>query len=121
METWKKQIQWYSDNNCFSELNRIDRQPMEFAWKILTRFKTMGILNEIQQMMREIQCEPENFTGRIIFMSMFNGVAWRDNGNTEQRNQNSHKVSKYARRIPCGRWSFLGLGSEKVQRPVLIN
>ena len=34
VESSKKQIQWYSDNNYFSELNRIDGQPMEFAWKI---------------------------------------------------------------------------------------
>ena len=34
VESWKKQIQWYSDNNDFSELNRIDGQPMEFEWKI---------------------------------------------------------------------------------------
>ena len=26
--SWKKQIQWYSDNNYFSELNRIDGQPI---------------------------------------------------------------------------------------------
>ena len=26
VESWKKQIHWYSDNNCFSEVNRIDGQ-----------------------------------------------------------------------------------------------
>ena len=36
-----------------------------------------------------------------------------ENGNTEDCIQNSMKVSEYARRFPCGRWSFLGLGSEK--------
>ena len=68
----------------------------------------MGILNEIQQMMGEIQCEPENFTGRIIFMSMFNDVAWRENGNTEQCIQNSHRVSKYARRMSLRSLVILG-------------
>ena len=51
VESWKKQIQWYSDHNCFSELNRIDGQPMEFAWKIFPGFTTVAILKEIQQMM----------------------------------------------------------------------
>ena len=35
------------------------------------------------------------------------------NGNTEKCIQNSINVSKYARKLLCGRWSFLGLGSEK--------
>ena len=36
----------------------------------------MGILNQIQQMMGEFQCEPENFSGRIIFMSMIDDIVW---------------------------------------------
>ena len=59
-----------------AELNRIDGQLMEFEWKIFLGFTTVGILNQIQQMMGELQCEPENFTGRIIFMSMFNDIVW---------------------------------------------
>ena len=69
VESWKSKIQWYSDNEYFSELNRIDGQPMEFEWKIFPGFTTVAILNEIQQMMGKLQCEPENFTGRINFMS----------------------------------------------------
>ena len=41
----------------FSELNRIDGQPMEFEWKIFPGFTTVEILNEIQQMMTESKCE----------------------------------------------------------------
>ena len=37
----------------------------------------MGILNQIQQMMGELQCEPENFTRKVIFMSMFNDIVWQ--------------------------------------------
>ena len=36
VESWKKQIQWCSDNDYFSELNQIDGQPMEFEGKIFT-------------------------------------------------------------------------------------
>ena len=34
----------------------------------------MKVLNEVQQMMGNLQCKPEKFTGKIIFMSMFNGI-----------------------------------------------
>ena len=74
VESWKKQIQWYANNNCFNELNRIDGQLMEFEWKIFPGFTTVTIPNETQQMMGKLLCEPENFTGRIILMSMFNDI-----------------------------------------------
>ena len=53
VESWKSKIQWYSDINYFSELNRIDGKPMEFEWKILPGFTTVAIPNKIQQMMGE--------------------------------------------------------------------
>ena len=68
VESWKEQTQRYSDTNYFSELNRIDGQPVEFEWKIFPGFTTVGFLSQIHQMMGELQCERENFTGRIIFM-----------------------------------------------------
>ena len=50
---------------------------MEFESKIFPGF------NQIQQMMRELQCEPENFTGRIIFTSMKNDIVLDTKGNDE--------------------------------------
>ena len=50
--------------------------------------------------------EPEDFTGRIIFMSMFNDISW-------ECELSAKLVSIYAKRFSPGRWSFLGLGSEK--------
>ena len=76
VESWKNKIQWCSDTNYFSELNPLDGHSMEFEWEIFPRFTTVGITNRIQQMMGESQCEPENFTGKIIIMSMFNDIVW---------------------------------------------
>ena len=81
VESWKKQIQWYSDNNYFGESD--DGQLLEFEWKIFPGLTTLGILNQIQQMMGELQCEPENFTGRIMFMSVFNDIVWNVIGHDE--------------------------------------
>ena len=86
---------------------------MEFEWKIFPGFTTMGILEEMQKMMRESQCEPEEFKGRIIFMSKYNDIVWRERGKTEKCLMNSLTVANFARRFTHGRWSFLGLGSEK--------
>ena len=100
-------------NNHFKELKRIDGMQTEFEWTIFPGFTTLGILEEIQKLMEDMQCEPEHFNDRIIFMSMYDEIAWRENGNKEKCAQNTFEVAKYPRRFPCGRWSFLGPGSEK--------
>ena len=106
VESWKNQIQWYSETNYFSELKQIDGKPIEFKWNIF-------ILNKIHKMIGELQCVPADFKGRIICMSMFNDIEWEARGNEESCENNSKRVEEYARRFPRGHWSFLGPGSEK--------
>ena len=110
---WKNKITWYWHNKHLKELDRIGGMQTEFEWKIFLGLTTLGIFEEIQKLMKSKQCEPEHFNGRIIFMSMFHDIVLGENGNTEECIQNSIKVSKCARRFPCGRWSFLRPGSEK--------
>ena len=47
------------------------------------------------------------------FMSMFNDIVWDAKGNDEICENNSKTIEQFARRIPRGHWSFLGLGFEK--------
>ena len=47
-------------------------------------FTTLGILDEIQKMMTESKCEPEQFKGRVIFMSVYNNIVWGEK--RKQRN-----------------------------------
>ena len=47
---------------------------MEFEWKIFPGLTTLGLLEQIQEFMKEQQCDPEQFEGRVIFMSMFNDI-----------------------------------------------
>ena len=56
IESGKEKIQWYSNENWFSELNQIDGTPMEFEWNIHPGFKTTDILEKIQKMMGDLQC-----------------------------------------------------------------
>ena len=39
-------------------------------------FRTFQILADIQNMKTETQCDPEQFQGRIIFISMYNDIVW---------------------------------------------
>ena len=56
---------------------------------------------------------PENFIGRILFMSMFNDISCGTRDNEEECMLNAKLVSLYAKRFGKGQWSFIGLGSEK--------
>ena len=82
--TWKSKIKWYLENKHVKDMNRIDGMPTEFEWKIFPGFTTLGLLEKIQDLMKNLQCEPEHFKDRIIFMSMYNDIAWREEGNTER-------------------------------------
>ena len=95
------------------DLDRIDGEPVEFEWKNFPGFTTLGILDEIQKMMTESKCEPEQFKGRIIFMPMYNDIDWTTRGNKENCIANAPRVTEYARRFTRGHWSFLEPGSEK--------
>ena len=86
---------------------------MEFEWKIFPGFTTFGLLKQIQKIMEDRQCEPEQFDDRIIFKSMFNDIVRGEKGNAETCENNSRAVANDARRFPHGHWSFLGPGSKK--------
>ena len=92
-------------------------KSMENRWnsgrKISPGFATLGILNDIQEMMATLECELEHLQGRIIFMSMYNDMIWWTPGNEENCVANSVNVATYAKRFPFGCWSYLGPGCEK--------
>ena len=75
----------------YKELPGIDGEPLEFEWNILTGFSSLQILQNIQHDLRERNVEPEKFTDRIIFMSIFNDIDWTRKGNDGICISNSEK------------------------------
>ena len=75
-------------------MNRIDGMPTEFEWNIFPGITTLGLLEKIQNLMRDLQCEPDHFKGRITFVSMYNDIEWKANGNEEQSEYNSQTVAR---------------------------
>ena len=53
---------------------------------------------------------PENFKGRIKFMSMLNDISCGSKDKEKECLSNAKLVSLYAKRFPKGQWSFIGLG-----------
>ena len=86
---------------------------MEFEWNIFSGFNTLQLNEEVKSLLYRLGETPEHFTGRIIFMSMFNDISRGTLDNAEECLANARLVSLYAKRFGKGQWSFIGPGSEK--------
>ena len=104
---------WYSENNHFKDMNRIDGMPKEFEWKTFPGITALSLLEKFQKLLTDLQCEPEHFKDRIIFLSILNDTVWDGKGNEAQCEHNLQAVAEYARKFPRGHWSFLWPGSEE--------
>ena len=75
-------------------------------------FNTLQLSDEVKSLLYRLGETPEHFTGRILFMSMFNDISCGTK-DEEECLANARLVSLYARRFGKGQWSFIGPGSEK--------
>ena len=85
---------------------------MEFEWNIFPGFNSLQLSEEVKLLLLRLDETPEIFTGRIIFMSMFNDISCGSKDNEKMFGKCKTR-SLYARRFGAGQWSFLGPGSEK--------
>ena len=110
---WEDRLTWFKSSPKYRALDKIDGEPMEFEWKVFPGFTTLQLCNKVQESLSRLSIEPENFTGRNIFMSMFNDISWGSEDNEKECESSAQLVSLYAKRFSPGQWSFLGPGSEK--------
>ena len=73
---WEQRLGWFKTSQEYRDLDRIDGEPMEFEWNIFPGYNTLQPSQEVQELLLRLNETPENFTGRIIFMSMFNDISW---------------------------------------------
>ena len=95
---WERQLEWFKDSSQYRTLDTIDREPMEFEWNIFPGFLTLQLVDEVRKFLSKMSEEPEEFTGRIIFMSVFNDIIRRINDNEKECIANSTLVSQFAKK-----------------------
>ena len=81
---WEDKLTWFKSSPEYRELDRIDGEPMEFEWNFFPGFTTLQLCSKVQELLSRLSVEPEKFTGRIIFMSMFNDISWRSKDNEKE-------------------------------------
>ena len=112
-EAWKDRIGWITTDQSYRDYDGISGEPTEFEWNIFPGFTTLQLCGKVTDLLSRLGETPETFTGRILFMSMFNDISCDKKDNEEECVANAQVVSILAGKFGIGQWSFTGPGSEK--------
>ena len=112
-EAWKNRVAGIQSRKSYRDYDAINGEPTEFGWNIFPGFTTLQLCDKINDLLSDLGQTPETFTGRILFMSMFNDISCDRKGNKDECLANAGVVKVLARRFGIGQWSFIGPGSEK--------
>ena len=112
-EAWKERKGWIITDQSYGDYDGINGEPTEFEWNIFPGFTTLQLCGKVTDLLSKLGETPETFTGRILFMSMFNDISCDKKDNEEECVANSKVVSILAKKFGIGQWSFIGPGSEK--------
>ena len=112
-EAWKDRIGSITTDESYRDCDGISGEPTEFEWNIFPGFTTLQLCGKVTDLLSRLGETPETFTGRILFMSMFNDISCDNKGNEEECLANAKVVSIFAKKFGIGQRSFIGPGSEK--------
>ena len=116
-EAWKNRVAGARAERSYRDYDAINGESTEFEWNIFPGFTTLQLCDKISDLLSSMGQTPETFTGRILFMSMFNDISCDKNGNKDECLRNANFVKTFAGRFGIGQWSFIGPGSEKKWYP----
>ena len=112
-EAWKKRAEWITSSQSNRDFDGINGEPIEFEWNIFPGFTTLQLCGKVTDLLSDLGEAPDIFTGRILFLSMFNDISCDRKGNKEECLANARVVKVLSKKFGIGQWSFTGPGSEK--------
>ena len=112
-EAWKNRVAGVRSEKSYRDYDAINGESTEFEWNIFPGFTTLQLCDKINDLLSDLGQTPATFTGRILFMSMFNDISCDRKDNKDECLANAGVVKVLARRFGIGQWSFIGPGSEK--------
>ena len=74
-EAWKNRIAGVMAEKSYRDYDGINGEPTEFEWNIFPGFTTLQLCGKVIDLLSDLGQTPETFTGRILFMSMFNDIS----------------------------------------------
>ena len=116
-EVWKNRVAGVRAEKSCRDYDAVSGVSTEFEWNIFPGFTTLQLCDRISDLLSSLGQTPESFTGRILFMSMFNDIFCDRYDNKDECLRNANTVKTFAGRFGIGQWSFSGPGSEKKWYP----
>ena len=98
-EAWKKRIVGVMAEKSYRDYDAINGESTEFEWNIFPRFTTLQLCGKVTDLLSNLGETPETFTGRILFMTMFNDISCDGKGNKEECLANARVVSIFAKKF----------------------
>ena len=96
-EAWKNRVAGVRAERNYSDFEDVKGESTEFEWNIFQGFTTLQLCDKISNLLRSLGQSPETFTGRILFMSMFNDIFCDRKDNKEQCLKNAEFVKTFAK------------------------
>ena len=101
-EAWKNRIARVKAEKSYRDYDGIDGEPTEFEWNIFPGFTTLQLCGKINDLLSDLGEIPDIFTGRILFMSIFNDISCDRKGNKDECLANARVVKVLAKRFGVG-------------------
>ena len=83
-EAWEHRLGWLKSSQNYRNFDGINGEPTEFEWNIFPGFDTLQLCGKVKDLLSRLRETPENFTGRILFMSMFNDISCGTKDNEQE-------------------------------------
>ena len=112
-EAWEKRIAGVKAEKSYRDYDGINGESTEFERNIFQGFTTLQLFGKVNDLLSDLGEASETFTGRILFMSMFDDISCDRKDNKDECLRNAESVRVFARRFGIGQWSVIGPGCEK--------
>ena len=74
-EAWRDRIEWITSSQNVRNFDGISGEPTELEWNIFPGFDALQLYGKVTDLLSRLGEKPETFTGRILFVSMFNDIS----------------------------------------------
>ena len=98
-EAWKNRVARVRAERDYSDFEDVKGESAEFEWNIFPGFTTLQLCDKISNLLSSLGQSPETFTGRILFMSMFNDFSCEGKGNEAQCLKDADFVKTFAKKL----------------------
>ena len=104
-EAWKNRVTGIQSGKSYRDYDAVNGESTEFEWNIFPGFTTLQLCGKINDLLSDLGQTPETFTGRILFMSMFNDISCDRQGNKDECLANAEVCEGTCEKIWC--WTMV--------------